>query len=138
MIGSRSDVRTGLRWGATYAAVYGALGAAAFLARGPAAFGQSTGLTLLKLVLLYLLAGILGGLLVGGLLPLGRRLGGAVVLGWLGAAPFFFGGALTMMPSPERTWHRVVLVTVLGALFPGSLCGAGLWWRIGPGASRRR
>jgi hypothetical protein len=127
--GFAADVRQGVRWGFTYACIYGFFAAISFLVRGSARFEATVGVDLLVLLAGFLLAGLTGGLLVGIFLPLGARLMGAVFLGWLGAAPAFALGGLAFLPWDDRFGIRLLVVTLGGSLTLGTLCGGGVWFR---------
>jgi hypothetical protein len=135
----REDVAAGIRWGLYFATVYGAFALVLFFVRGSEAFRRGAGVPLLVLLLVYYGAGIAGGAIVGALLPIGASLGGAIVLGWLGSAPAFFGFAVMLTPpDEERRWLKLAFVTVMGALLVGTMCGAAIWFRLFGGEVRRR
>lgn len=89
---SRSNLRTGIEWGISFAAVYSGYVGLLWLIRGDVPF-RAASTTVLEVVVAYCLAGLLGGALFGLLLPLGQR--------WLGAAFLGFVVALVLTP---RIW----------------------------------
>jgi len=95
------------------------------LAAGPESFAREVGVTLPALVGMYFFGGIMGGLIVGLLLPLTRWLIRAVFIGYVAALPFFSLCVLTLVP-PEDWYPKGVSVTLVTGLL-GAFVAAGLW-----------
>ena len=70
------------------------------------------------LVGIYLLGGIVGGVVAGALFPLTKWLMGAALVGFLAVIPFFAAVAITLRPEgPVNRWIAVCLgSSMLGAL----------------------
>lgn len=88
---------------------------------------EGSGLSVVAVVSLYALAGLVGGGLVGLLLPIGRRLPGALLLGFLGLWPVYFGAAFLLHTRADWVIGGAIMATVASAV---SGCGAAyLVWK---------
>jgi hypothetical protein len=119
------NLRTGLRWGVAYSAVYSAYVVGLWVFRGDAPF-EHNNTTLGAVLLAYWGSGVLVGAMVGILLPFGVTWYGAAVLGVLGAYPTLYLILVGMQPRSE--WFTSVpLMALLGSTIVGPMCGIGLW-----------
>lgn len=122
----KHNLRIGVTWGVCYSIAYSAYAALLAAMGGEGSFRRAN-TTLSKVLLVYWVAGIGVGALVGLLLPLGRRPGGAAVLGFIGAIPVMLG--VGMATEPSTNWLTTVPIDAIGtAAFVGPLAGLGLWW----------
>jgi hypothetical protein len=88
-------------------------------------FFTELGVSFGKLVLIYFGGGIVAGAIVALLLPIGRWLVGATMIGYLAALPFFSLLSLTTL-SPDE-WHRIGLFVTLASSLVGAGAGAVAW-----------
>ena len=86
------------------------------------------GTTLPVVLATYLGGGIVGGAIVGALLPLGRRWYGAMLVGSIGLMPFYAMIEFAMFPAGRRSIY--MLSTLLVAATVGSLAGLGVWFQL--------
>ena len=84
---------------------------------------ESSGATVSGLLLAYYSAGVVGGALVGMLVPLARRPGGTILVGCVTAVIVLFA-VQTARKGPFWNWDRrtVLQTTLLGVAF-GAICG---------------
>jgi hypothetical protein len=92
---------------------------AIYAIRGPDTFAR-LGVTLTSTVSLYLIAGVIGGALVGTLLPMTVWRWGAAVVGILAAVPLYVGVAVLLGQSD-------VFSGLVAAVLVGGVVGYGLW-----------
>ena len=93
--------------------------------RGPDAL-RPYHLTVLGMLALYLGSGMLGGVVFGFLMPLGRRLWGAVLLGLFVTLPVAF--VMVAIVSPDlHPMSGEFLWTWIAVSLLGPVVGAGLW-----------
>lgn len=119
-------IRTGLEWGASFAAVYSAYVVVLWLFRGEAPFEKAE-TTVVEVILAYCLAGLVGGTVFGILLPLGRSRLGAAFLGFLVALPVTYALGMAV-EAPDRWFSHLPVVAVLSALLLGPACGLSMWY----------
>jgi hypothetical protein len=120
-----SNVRQGLWWGAAFATLYSLAAVGIFVLHAPGPF-HANGVSLPAVLALYWVGGLAGGLIYGLLLPLGRTLAGAMVLGFLVALPVAAAASLLV----ERQSRTPAPILVIGfAALMGPLCGAGIWYQ---------
>lgn len=120
-----SNLRTGLEWGLSFALFYSAYVLLLALIKGPGVFIRA-GTTLLTVVAAYFLGGLVGGAAFGLLLPLGRSLTGAAVLGFIVALPVT--AAIGMSLWPPEVWLSKTPVILIASGTLGPLCGASMWF----------
>jgi amino acid transporter len=90
-----------------------------YAVRGPDTFAR-LGVTLASTVSLYLIAGVVGGALVGVLLPVTVWRWGAAAVGILAAVPLYVGVAVVLGQSD-------LLSGLIAAVLVGGVVGYGLW-----------
>ena len=85
---------------------------------------ERSGATVAGLVLAYYSAGVIGGALVGALIPLARRPGGTILIGCVTAVIVVFA-LQTARKGSFWNWDRrtILQTTLLGVAF-GAVCGA--------------
>lgn len=116
-----SRVRIGMRYGVFLGVVFSAFGAIAVVVSGPASLSRYS-TTLLAVIGVYLVGGGLGGALVGALLPLGRSVIGAAVIGVFTAG--LIGVGIRVSRYGLAPWViRDTLTLLLFAVVVGGLCG---------------
>lgn len=114
-----------MRYGLGFAVIYAALGLVIALVTGGRAL-EANRLDVWQMLLSYLVGGMVAGLIVGLLLPVGRWLVGAMFLGYVAAVPVGFVFELVDAASlPGREIDVVGPFIWAGAL--GVVGGAGLW-----------
>jgi len=86
--------------------------------------GSDSSPTFFRLVLVYLIAGSLGGFVLALALPLVRWVGGAFLVGALALFPMYFG--MSLIDHSERTSDRI-LFAVVAAVAVGGTAGAREW-----------
>ena len=119
------NLGTGVRWGLYYAAVYSAVGTVLYVLRGPDLLA-GYGLTFVEMLASYVAGGLVGGVVVGLFLPMGRTAVGAALLGFIAVLPFCFAAALTMT-EPAQWSSEIPLVPLVTAALLGPLSGLGTW-----------
>jgi hypothetical protein len=125
-----SNVAYGVTFGLGLATIYSLWALGVFLVAGSRSFAR-VDTTLGAAVIAYYSAGLLGGVLAGLMLPLGRFLFGAVVLGILVGTVFFFCiEVATSGPFWQWTSTNWKAVLALGAIV-GGLCGVGMYSQRG-------
>jgi hypothetical protein len=77
-------------------------------------------------VLVYIAGGIIGGLLLGALRPLGRRMLCSMLIGAIVIAPFFYG-SLLIHPDVDVHSTAHLLTTAFCSLLLGSYAGWAYW-----------
>lgn len=119
------NVLSGIRFGLAFAACYCAYVSLLYLVAGSAPF-DSYGVTLPTVILVYIVGGVLGGAVVGLLLPLARYKVGATLVGILAAIPVVGGAMLSMsgLPPWEPADNFAFVFTTVGL---GSVCGLIMW-----------
>lgn len=123
------NVRSGIRWGVSYAAGFSLLALAiAFITVARAGFQHvdAAATVLGKVFAAYFLAGLVSGMLVGVLLPIGRRRIGAALLGLIGGIPVYGVVGMAILPVSEW-WPNLAVVTLLCAVTVGPLFGIMVW-----------
>lgn len=115
----RPDPILGVVAGVAMAVLLSAWALAVYLFRGPGAF-QGLGTSFTVVVAVNFAAGILGGVIVGLLLPLTVWRWGAVVVGILAAIPFYL--AITLASGDND-----ILFVVIGSVGVGGIVGYGAW-----------
>jgi hypothetical protein len=122
----RGNLRSGLEWGAAFAAVYSGYAVLLWLVRGAAPFrGAET--TLPKVLAAYFAAGLVGGGLFGLCLPLGRTRPGAALLGLLIGVPVMY--AMVLAATPPSEWMGDGLVAgLIGGGCLGPVAGVAMWY----------
>jgi hypothetical protein len=122
----RGRIRSGLVWGAGFAAVYSAYVILVGILNGGEPF-EAAGTSLARVVGVYWLGGLLGGTVFGLALPLTRTRGGAAVVGVLAAFPVWC--AIGLAVEPVSGWFTTVPANAaLLALVAGPTCGLALWY----------
>jgi len=120
-----AQVRTGLGWGLAFATCYSGYVLLLWIARGRVVFDR-VGMNVWEVILAYYGSGLVGGAIVGALLPLGRSRPGAALLGFLVAFPVLY--TLGMFLEPAAAWgSELLLAAALSASFVGPLCGLAVW-----------
>jgi hypothetical protein len=120
-----SNIRTGVREGLIYAAMFALVALSALLVRGPQVL-STYGLTPIELLAFYLLGGTSAGAIAGLLLPLTRHPVGAIVVGFLAMLPTCFAGVLLVFPPIE--WPQLIpIAPLIGAAVYGVFGGLMLW-----------
>lgn len=111
------NVPAGALVGLLFGLVYSVIAVVLFLARGQGAFEYQAGVSLLILMGVYMVGGVLGGAVVGLLLPWTNNRWGAVVVGMIAAVPVVTGVAIAMdgMPSgwSDASLGSLILTSVL-------------------------
>ena len=118
-----SNLRQGLWWGIAFAILYSGAALVMFLVRGFAPF-LADGISFPRVLAMYWLGGLGGGLLYGLLLPLGRSLLGAMLLGFLVTVPV--AAAASLLIQRQSHVPGPVLVVSFAAVL-GPLAGAIVW-----------
>jgi hypothetical protein len=121
-------VSTGLRWGMRYAVVFSLMAVVATFVKGPAVLVPYR-LTIGGIVALYLAMGLIGGVVFGVLMPLGRSLWGSVLLGLLVAIPVAFLVAVFVVPEGGYRRGEFLWCWISVSLL-GPVCGAGFWVQV--------
>ncbi len=116
-----------MEYGIRFGIVYSVLVLILRVVHGPE-FTRELGVPVFGVALTYLVGGIVGGLTVGVLLPIGRWLAGSVLLGFLGSLPAIYGLVL-LMAEPTEWFRGAILLSLITAATLGSTCGA-LWWFV--------
>ncbi|SRR6266487_1665922 len=125
MASLKDGLSTGLRWGVMYGVVCSMVGIASVVGSGSASL-EPYHLTPFGMVALYMGLGVLGGTVFGLMMPLGRTLVGAVLLGVLVALPVAF--AMTAVVSPGLGPTSGEFLWIWGGVsLLGPIGGAGLW-----------
>jgi hypothetical protein len=124
----QENIRTGLISGLIMATLYSAYAAFIFSISGPEAF-VDRGTTLDSMLVSYYAAGILGGTVIGAMIPLARSFMGRALIGWAGAFIVFFC-LTTAVEGPLWQWQRREWIGLLVATaFFGTVCPI-LWARF--------
>jgi peptidoglycan/LPS O-acetylase OafA/YrhL len=123
------DLRIGIRVGLSFSVAFSVLAAIAFvilLMNGEAsAIKRDTGLNFPEIILLYVVGGLVGGVLIGLLRPLRSTAVGSFVIGTISAFPCFMGYIL--MTDPRTDWYPFGVLAALGGSM--ALCGSlGFWF----------
>jgi hypothetical protein len=123
------DLRIGIRVGLSFSAAFSVLAAMAFLVllvnRQAGALKRETGLNFPEIILLYVVGGLVGGILIGLLRPLRSTAVGSFVIGTISAFPSFLGYIL--MTYPRTDWYPFGVLAALGGSM--ALCGSlGFWF----------
>lgn len=102
----------GIRWGLKVAGVYCAYVIVLYILTGGNAF-MEIGVSLPTVLVVYLLGGVVGGGLVGVLLPIAQSsLLGAMAIGILGMAPIITGAVITVYGVPP--WKSNAMRPIIG------------------------
>jgi hypothetical protein len=118
----------------TFLAIWTALGVAGLfsiwvlvvgLVNGFAAFEAEMGVSVPIAVALYFVGGAATGVIIAVLIPFGRWLVGATVLGYVASLPVFYLFARTMMSAED--WARMGWPVTLVCGVIGAIVGAGFW-----------
>lgn len=99
--------------------------ATAYYVLRPTATADHLRVGLAELILVYLLAGVIGGVMFGMAVPLHRWRAGSALLGFLTALPLYLGASLVVIPQPE--WIRAMITGVLLAALIGAPVGYLAW-----------
>jgi hypothetical protein len=122
----RGRIRSGLAWGAGFAAAYSVYVILVGILNGRAPF-EAAGTSLARVVGVYWLGGLLGGTVFGLALPLTRTRGGAAIVGALAAFPVWC--AIGLAVEPVSRWLTTVPANAgMLALVAGPICGVALWY----------
>ncbi len=119
------NLRWGITWGLSMAAVYAFYLLAVFLVAESKAFAPDAGsprISLASVLAAYLAGGILGGLLLGLLRPIAATLPGALGLGFLIAVPVFVGIVMASDGLDGVLSHHGLFIVLVGAATLGPLC----------------
>jgi hypothetical protein len=106
-------------WGVLAGGLFSVYALFLYTLQGGASLEQ-LGITLRDLIGLYVLGGLLVGILAGMMLPLTKRRSGAVLVGIVAALPFYFG-VVVMLGQDD--WYS----GVISALLVGGGSGF-VWW----------
>ena len=116
------NIEWGLWYGVAMACAYSAIAILLFLIRGPRAFIHN-GISLVSTIAVYLIGGILGGLMLGALRPLTRYFLGVLLVAIPVSAPLFGGILVATKGVPwqwsEKTWITFVIATCFFGPFFG-------------------
>lgn len=128
----------GIKWGLMFASVLSLFVTAVYLFGGSAPF-SAKGVTWAQVVLLYFAGGIVGGALVGLLLPLASTTTlGAGFVGWLASIPIGAGGAMLVSGPVWSSEHTFLTAFMsLGGIATGINLRRVLGKRRGRGLSKR-
>jgi hypothetical protein len=114
-------VRVAVLVGLGYALVYSLIAAALFKLKDPAQV-ERMGMTLPQAIATYWAGAVLGGVLVGILLPMARWGVGAFVLGTLATLPFFM--LVSLLIAADAPWFPdQVIMALLVSMVLGGLMG---------------
>jgi len=120
------DIRLGVVIGVLLAVLTSVVALLILLVRGQHPF-DSNHLSVVRVIATYLLAGVLGGMLVGLSLPLARWMPGAALVGFLAAFVLWF--VVTWSISSEDPLLSILKTSaVLGVAF-GLPIGVGFWYQ---------
>lgn len=120
MLWSLKNLKTGLIWGLRYAFAYSLIVLVIAVTRGAEPF-QKAGTTLLAVLVVYWSAGVVTGSIVGILLPLGKSMAGAALLGAIGSIPV--SCAVLLATQPPSHWGAELPLFVVIGLLIGPLFG---------------
>lgn len=121
-----SDIKWGLGWGLWLAAAFALLGAALMVMRVNIA-GVPSHFAFPLVILGYLAMGLLGGVVVGLLRPLGQHQGGATLLGMIvGIIVYAIAGIVAVGVKEFRSPAGVLSALILGIVI-GGLAGRRTW-----------
>lgn len=124
----RRNMRQFIAFGVAAATIYSVYAMILFAFRGAAPF-QAHGTTLVMILLTYYTAGIIGGALLGALVPLTRSLPGLIAVVTL-VAWLVYVCTFVTLKGPFWTWSAEQWMDsmILGLLI-GPVVGVG-WWKI--------
>ena len=122
---ANSNLYSGLRWGLRFAGIYGTYAVLVELLAGEAAL-TAIGTTLPRLLAAYVAGGVVSGLVVGLLLPFGRTLWGASLIGAAAAIPALYAVGMAIRP-PTDWFGSLPVVAVLTGIVLGVGCGVVVW-----------
>lgn len=126
----------GVKWGLAYAGVCAVVGGVS-IASTRSQVGHELHMGWWQLVAAYLGSGLVGGVTFGALMPLGRSIVGAGLLGLLVGLPAFFLLTLVIVPGVSPAAGKFLFVWLGQTLWLGPAVGIGLRLqrnqRLGPG-----
>lgn len=130
-----TNIGLGVFFGVALATFYSAFVLILFMIRGDSAF-EANDITLLGTISAYYFGGIVGGVIVGLLLPLATWRWGSVIVGVVAAVPVFLGIGIAMYGGPGSRGPNDRFGLVTAAILLGGFGGYAFWEpvrRDGPG-----
>lgn len=115
---TKAKLLLGVLWGLAAALITSVVAVAQYMITDGRAF-DTHGITLGKVIALYFIGGIVGGAIVGLLLPLTKWRLGASVVGMVALAPFYIGIALAL-------GHKDIYSGLIAAVAIGGVAGYGI------------
>ena len=121
-----ANIRWGIQWGMTIASIYSLIALVINRLSAGQAFSRK-GITLGQTIALYMISGLIGGIVIGSLRPVMKSKLGASAVGVIAAFPLSVGISVMRSGAPsgwnDETWVPTVITAVVFGII-----GAQVFW----------